>query len=88
MHLVPYRNMNSLSDSAEGSPAQIAWHGALPQGTVLRGYLLRKVLGQGGFGIVYQAQHLELGNLVAIKEYLPVDLAIRKKQFVQPRSAA
>ena len=88
MHLVSYRNMNWLSDSAEGSPAQIAWHGALPQGTVLRGYLLRKVLGQGGFGIVYQAQHLELGNLVAIKEYLPVDLAIRKKQFVQPRSAA
>ena len=80
--------MNWLSDSAEGSPAQIAWHGALPQGTVLRGYLLRKVLGQGGFGIVYQAQHLELGNLVAIKEYLPVDLAVRKKQFVQPRSAA
>ena len=60
---------------------------ALRQGTDLRGYTIRDVLGQGGFGIVYRACHNELGNLVAIKEYLPIELAVRDGGSVHPRNA-
>lgn len=66
----------------------IAWQDALPRGTVVRGYAIRQVLGQGGFGIVYRARHLELGNVVAIKEYLPAELAVREGMSVRPRSTA
>ena len=60
---------------------------ALRQGTVLRGYTIRDVLGQGGFGIVYRAHHNELENLAAIKEYLPIELAVRDGGSVHPRNA-
>ena len=66
----------------------LAWQDALPRGTVIRGYSIRQVLGQGGFGIVYRARHLELGNIVAIKEYLPAELAVREGLGVRPRSTA
>ena len=66
----------------------IASNDALPRGTVLRGYSIREVLGQGGFGIVYRARHIELGNVVAIKEYLPAELAVRVGSSVRPRSAS
>ena len=61
---------------------------ALPRGTVVRGYSIRQVLGRGGFGIVYRARHLELGNAVAIKEFLPSELAVREWLSVRPRSTA
>ena len=66
----------------------IALQDALPRGTVVRGYSIRQVLGRGGFGIVYRARHLELGNAVAIKEYLPSELAVREGLSVRPRSTA
>ena len=59
---------------------------ALPRGTVLRDYTIEAVLGHGGFGIVYRARHNELGNRVAIKEYLPVELALREGLSVQIRN--
>jgi formylglycine-generating enzyme required for sulfatase activity/serine/threonine protein kinase len=49
----------------------------LPPGTVLHGYEILAVLGQGGFGITYRARHASLGREVAIKEYLPRDFALR-----------
>jgi TPR repeat protein len=52
---------------------------ALKTGQKLHWYEIRDILGQGGFGITYLAQDLNLGHEVAIKEYLPVDLAIRTK---------
>lgn len=52
---------------------------ALKTGKKLHWYEIRDILGQGGFGITYLAQDLNLGHEVAIKEYLPVDLAIRTK---------
>ena len=59
---------------------------ALPVGTVLRDFAIQAVIGHGGFGIVYRAGHNELNLTVAIKEYLPVELAVRDGATVQPRS--
>jgi serine/threonine protein kinase len=51
---------------------------ALPPGTLLGdGYRVERTLGQGGFGIVYLATDLTLQRPMAIKEYLPVQLAGR-----------
>ncbi len=58
----------------------------MPVGTVLREFTIQAVLGHGGFGIVYRAGHNELELTVAIKEYLPVELAVREGTTVQPRS--
>jgi len=50
---------------------------ALPVGTRLGEFELQRVVGEGGFGIVYQAQDHSLQRRVAIKEYLPATLARR-----------
>lgn len=50
---------------------------ALPPQTVLLEYRLESVLGVGGFGITYLARDTHLEKDVAIKEYLPADLAVR-----------
>ena len=60
---------------------------ALTPNTVLRDYTIEGVLGSGGFGIVYRARHNELGHIVAIKEYLPAELAVREGTTVYPRSS-
>jgi formylglycine-generating enzyme required for sulfatase activity/serine/threonine protein kinase len=51
--------------------------GSLPPGTRLHEYELQRVLGHGGFGITYLARDTNLDKRVAIKEYLPNDLAAR-----------
>lgn len=56
----------------------MATHGnALPRDYVLGEYRLVSVLGEGGFGITYQAEDSNLNCPVAIKEYLPTQLARR-----------
>ena len=60
---------------------------ALPQGCVLRDYTIEDVLGHGGFGIVYKARHNELDHVVAIKEYLPSELAVREGATIRAKSA-
>lgn len=52
-------------------------HVALPAGYALHEYTLEAVLGSGGFGITYLARDNNLQCQVAIKEYLPTDLAVR-----------
>ena len=50
-------------------------------------YEVVSVLGQGGFGITYRARDGQLGREVAIKEYLPLALAVRQDgTTVLPRS--
>ena len=62
---------------------------ALKQGHKLLWYEIKEILGQGGFGITYLAHDLNLDNEVAIKEYLPVELAARDENGdVQPVSPA
>ena len=50
---------------------------ALAPGFELHWYGFRDILGQGGFGITYLAFDRNLAHEVAIKEYMPVDLASR-----------
>ena len=50
---------------------------ALPIGTVLGDFTVTRVIGLGGFGIVYMAQDNVLHRTVAIKEYLPITIAGR-----------
>jgi len=54
-----------------------AYPDALPAQTRLHWYVIERVLGQGGFGITYIARDTNLDQRVAIKEYLPVELATR-----------
>jgi len=42
-------------------------------------YEIKEVLGQGGFGITYLAYDPNLKTNVAIKEYLPIELAVRER---------
>ena len=60
---------------------------SLAKGTVLRDYTVEAVLGRGGFGIVYKARHNELEHVVAIKEYLPSELAVREGVTVRAKNA-
>ena len=52
-------------------------HKALPKGDTLHWYRIDSILGQGGFGITYLAEDTNLEQRVAIKEYLPNELAVR-----------
>jgi serine/threonine protein kinase/Flp pilus assembly protein TadD len=50
----------------------------LPQGTILHNrYVIESLLGHGGFGITYAAHDQVLKVRVAVKEYLPRQLATR-----------
>src|SRR5690349_926137 len=58
---------------------------ALPTGYSLAEYTIEAVLGHGGFGITYLARDNTLGAMVAIKEFLPSEIAQRdSKLFVLP----
>jgi serine/threonine protein kinase len=50
---------------------------ALPSGTVIDGFEVRRVLGTGGFGVTYLAYDTSLERPVAIKEYCPQGIAVR-----------
>jgi serine/threonine protein kinase len=52
-------------------------HVLLAKGTRLAEFEITGVIGQGGFGIVYEARDSSLEREVAIKEYLPSSLAMR-----------
>ena len=63
-----------MSDSAH---PPILHSDALPSGTRLGEFELVRLLGVGGFGMVYQAYDHSLHRSVAIKEYMPTALAGR-----------
>src|SRR5688500_3074891 len=60
---------------------------ALPPGYALQEYRIEKLLGVGGFGLTYLALDSNLNLKVALKEYLPTDIAARgPDQSIGPRS--
>ena len=63
--------------SAETPDPEYYPAGALPVGTRLGEFEVRRVLGIGGFGIVYHAFDHQLEREVAVKEYMPASLAGR-----------
>jgi serine/threonine protein kinase/Ca2+-binding EF-hand superfamily protein len=54
-----------------------SYRNSLTLGSMLHEYRLDSVLGAGGFGMTYLAWDVNLEKHVAIKEYLPGDLAVR-----------
>lgn len=61
---------------------------ALPPGTRVQDFEFHRVLGHGGFGITYLGWNVALDIPVAIKEYLPADLAMREQDMsVLPKSS-
>lgn len=66
-------------DASLHTPAHLA------SGTIVDDYRIDRVMGGGGFAIVYRAQSLRDGQDVVIKEYFPVKLSKRDEQgAVQP----
>ena len=62
-------------------------HNALPDGYKLHWYEIHAILGRGGFGITYVALDTNLNHEVAIKEFLPTDIAMRASDSsIQPIS--
>ena len=53
------------------------FYNALPEDYKLHWYVIKNVLGRGGFGITYLAIDSNLNRNVAIKEFLPSDLCYR-----------
>ena len=50
---------------------------ALPVGTDIEGFEIRRIIGTGGFGITYLGFDTSLERSVAIKEYCPQGIAVR-----------
>ena len=58
----------------------------LPPGYELPGYRITKLIGRGSFGVTYLGEAVPLGTPVAIKEYMPLDIAERgPKNKVRPK---
>lgn len=53
----------------------------LPAGYELQCYTIKSVLGQGGFGVTYLAHDKNLDRKVAIKEFMPRDMATRGDDY-------
>ena len=48
-------------------------------------YLIMQVLGAGGFGITYKVRDQKSGQIAAMKEYMPRDIAYRSPGSKQVR---
>jgi formylglycine-generating enzyme required for sulfatase activity/serine/threonine protein kinase len=64
------------------------YHHALPAGTRIEEFELKSVLGAGGFGVTYRGFDHQFHREVAIKEFLPSEIAMRRPNgaTVTPRS--
>ena len=76
------------SGDAAGAPRQsVSGPGqgfsALSTGARVDQYIIHSILGAGGFGITYLAEHRALGKMFAIKEYFPRDFGYREGTTVR-----
>jgi len=79
MHDGPFPHEETDAARIAGAPAPAQdGAGLLPVGSRLAEFELTRVVGQGGFGVVYEAWDTDLERVVAIKEYLPVSLSTRQ----------
>lgn len=68
---------------------EFATEGLLPVGTRMGEFEILDVIGIGGFGIVYLGQDHSLKRRVAIKEYMPTAIAIRREGgLIGPKAKA
>ncbi|NML17913.1 serine/threonine protein kinase [Azohydromonas caseinilytica] len=75
------------TDSKASDQGQIGLLGVLPPGYSVAEFRIERVLGKGGFGIVYLAFDTRLERLVAIKEFMPQSLAQRLADYsIEPLS--
>ena len=78
--------MIDITNQGSTQPPEVDFVALHPGQTIGR-YEIVSVLGQGGFGITYRANDIQLHREVAIKEYLPSALAVRQDgSTVLPRS--
>lgn len=68
----------SLSNAPASPASETNEAGLLPVGSRLAEFEITRVVGQGGFGVVYEAWDHTLERVVAIKEYLPTSLSARQ----------
>jgi serine/threonine protein kinase len=66
----------AITTTSSGEPEAVGK--ALPTGAALGEFQIVRVLGEGGFGIVYLAFDQTLHRHVAIKEYFPATYAVRR----------
>lgn len=69
--------MSDQSRPSSSSPESIQVAHALKPGDTIMEYVIERTLGGGSFGITYLARDENLDMPVAVKEYLPSDLALR-----------
>lgn len=79
--------MSSTRFAKPAEPTRIPPVNALPAGARLQEFEVQSVIGEGGFGIVYRAFDTLLEREVAIKEYLPVSHASRRRDGTVVASA-
>ena len=66
-----------MSDDSKSPAAAPPSREALPPGTRFGEFEILRVIGVGGFGVVYLANDYSLERQVALKEYMPASLAVR-----------
>ena len=69
------------------TPDRVPVHDALIPGTRLDEFEIVRVLGTGGFGIVYLARDHVLLRDVAIKEYMPSSIQVSGSGIVATRKS-
>ncbi|RZL96401.1 MAG: DUF4384 domain-containing protein [Variovorax sp.] len=68
----------TVAPANRGSSRGSVEAGLLPVGSRLAEFEVTRIVGQGGFGVVYEAWDPTLERVVAIKEYLPTSLSTRQ----------